>query len=105
VLHRVRPLYYHHCMRILDYFGKLVGDNARFGQAVKIKVMDLGCGGLIHTADRKGWAGYFVSAAQTAHQTSSKGRFAAAQVAYKLNNFPALKRSAQALGQVFCLFG
>lgn len=80
VLHRVGPLHHDDYVRIIDHLSQLIGDNARFGQTVKVKVMDCKWSGVVYLTNSKCWTGNLVAATGAAYQPPTKGCLTAAQV-------------------------
>jgi len=78
MLYDVRPFDHDYRLGITGYFRKLMSDQARFLETIKIKVMYLQVFGRIYLADGKRWTGNGVLAAHGTHKPARKRRFAAA---------------------------
>lgn len=89
MFNHVAPFHYDDGVRVACDFGKLVGNNAGFVQAIKIKVVHLQLSGIVDFADRKRWTGNRITTPQPPHEPPGKCRLAAAEIAHQLNNLTA----------------
>lgn len=90
MFNNVRPFDDYNGHRVASNLSQFVSDDSWFMQSIEVEVMHLFTASIIYLADSECWACDLILATQTANQTSSKGRFTAAKVAYQLNNFTAL---------------
>lgn len=91
----VAPLNNSYNFWVAHYLGQLIGNNARFVEAIKIKMMDSKGISIVHLTNGKRRASHFVAAFGTTCYATDQCSFATTQVADQLDNFTALKCSAQ----------
>lgn len=98
VRHDIGPFNYGNNLFVAQYLGKFIANQPWVGQTVKVKMVDVELWCVVHLANRKSWAAYFVFACGTLGEATDKRGFAAAKVAHELDNFATLKRLTEPSG-------